>query len=309
VSYQLSEKLINEAKDQLHTLGDWLRWVTSRLDEAEVYFGHGTDNPWDEASALVLPALRLPFDVPESLYPSRITDTEKEVIIQFLIERVNLRKPLAYITGQAYFCGLPFTVDERVLVPRSPIAELIEQRFAQWIEPDSVEAILDLCTGSGCIAIACAYHFPDAFVMGTDISLDALAVAEINVQQHQLEDRLCLLQSDVFDQIPEQQFDIIVSNPPYVDAEDMADLPDEYRKEPELGLASGEDGLDITRKILKQAANYLTEQGILVIEVGNSWPALVEAYPQLDFQWVEFTRGGDGVFVLTREQLIAAGEL
>jgi ribosomal protein L3 glutamine methyltransferase len=308
MSFKLTNELTEEAKQQLHTIGDWLRWVTSRLDEAGVYFGHGTDNPWDEAIALVLPALRLPFDLPESLYQSRITETEKNTIISYLLERINNRKPLAYITGVAYFCGLPFTVDERVLVPRSPIAELIEQRFSRWIEPESVDSILDLCTGSGCIAIACAHQFPEAFVMATDISMDALAVAEINVEQHQLEDRLCLLQSDVFDQIPEQQFDIIVSNPPYVDAEDMSDLPEEYRKEPELGLASGQDGLDITRKILKSAADYLTDKGILVVEVGNSWPALAEAFPQVDFHWVEFSRGGQGVFVLSRQQLLAMNE-
>ncbi len=309
MSYQITQEIMVEAKEQLHTIGDWMRWVTSRLDEAGVFFGHGTDNPWDEAAALILPALRLPFDLPESLYVSRITGNEKDLILGYLEQRINQRKPLAYITGQAYFCGLPFVVDERVLVPRSPIAELIEQRFEQWIDPDSVESILDLCTGSGCIAIACAYHFEEAFVTGTDISADALAVAEINQQQHNLDDRLCLLQSDVFDQIPEQHFDIIVSNPPYVDADDMVDLPDEFRQEPELGLASGNDGLDLTRRILKDAAKYLSEHGILVVEVGNSWPALEQAFPQLDFHWVEFNRGGDGVFVLTREQLLAAGQL
>ncbi len=301
----LPNHFLLEAKSELHTITDWVRWCTSTLQNCNVYFGHGTDNPYDEAIALVLQALNLPFDLPDSLYTSRITSSEKETIVAYMNERVNERKPLAYITHQAWFCGLPFYVDERVLVPRSPIAELIEARFEPWVDSSEVNSILDLCTGSGCIAIACAQHFEEAYVTASDISADALEVAEMNSDFYGLGDRLCLLQSDCFDQIPEQHFDIIVSNPPYVDAEDMDDMPEEFHREPELGLASGDDGLDITRRILASAANYLTEKGILVVEVGNSWPALQEAYPDLDFQWLEFERGGDGVFLLTREQLLA----
>lgn len=292
-----------DARSQLQTIADWLRWCTSQLQQSDVFLGHGTDNPWDESVALVLQSLHLPFDLPDQLYHARLTDVEKQLITERLQARINDRIPLAYLTNQAYFCQLPFYVDERVLVPRSPIAELIENQFAPFIDPAQVHSILDLCTGSGCIAIACATYFEEAFVAASDISTDALEVAEFNIEQHGLQEQMGLLQSDCFDSIPQQPFDIIVSNPPYVDAEDMADIPEEFRKEPELGLSSGVDGLDLTRKILRQANDYLSEQGILVVEVGNSWPALQEAYPDVEFQWLEFERGGDGVFLLTKEQL------
>ncbi len=306
--YQLEDETCEQAANELFTLVDWLRRTTSRLDESGVFFGHGTDNPWDEATALVFQSLNLPFDCPEALYAARLTTAEKSLIIERLQMRINQRVPLAYITNQAFFCGMPFYVDERTLVPRSPIAELIEQKFAAWISSDlEVGAILDMCTGSGCIAIACAHYFPNTFVTATDISEDALEVAAINCEQHGVDDRVCLLQSDCFDQIPEQTFDLIVSNPPYVDADDMSDIPAEFQKEPELGLASGLDGLDLTRRMLNQASKYLNEEGVLIVEVGNSWPALRDAYPELPFEWIEFSRGGEGVFALTREQLVKAG--
>lgn len=295
----------NQALHELHTVADWMRWCTSQLEASDVYFGHGTDNPWDEAVAMVLQALQLPFDCPEFLYNTRLTTSERERILGMLQVRIGERKPLAYITHQAYFCGLPFYVDERVLVPRSPIAELIEAQFSTLLDPSNVGSILDLCTGSGCIAIACAYAFEEAFVQASDISLDALDVANINVQQHGLEERVGLIQSDCFAGfIAGQKFDLIVSNPPYVDAEDLADMPEEFHSEPEIGLGSGADGLDLTRKILQQAADYLTPNGVLVVEVGNSWPALQQTFPDLAFNWLEFERGGDGVFALTREQLV-----
>ncbi len=296
-------KSIEEALDELFSIKDWLRWSTTQLQMSDVYFGHGTDNPLDEAVALVTQTLQLPFGLPDSIYDAKLTSSEKLSLVDALKERIIERKPLAYITNEAYFCELPFYVDERVLVPRSPIAELIQNQFAPFIDAQEVSSILDLCTGSGCIAIACAYEFEDAFVTATDISEEALEVADYNLNQHQLEDRMCLLQSDCFDQIPQQQFDIIVSNPPYVDAEDMSDMPEEFHKEPELGLASGDDGLDLTRRILACAYHYLSEHGILVVEVGNSWPALQDTYPEVEFQWLEFERGGDGVFLLTKEQL------
>jgi len=299
-----SSKHREQALIELHSIADWMRWCTTQMQEAEVYFGHGTDNPWDEAVALVLQALALPFDCPEMLYSTRITTTEKERILSFLSQRIESRKPLAYITNQAYFCGLPFYVDERVLVPRSPIGELIEDRFQNFINPNSVGSILDLCTGSGCIAIACAHYFENAFVLGSDISLDALDVAQLNLEQHGLDERVGFIESNLFERIPsDQPFDIIVSNPPYVDAEDLADMPEEFHQEPEIGLGSGVDGLDLTHQILAQAASYLSEEGVLIVEVGNSWPALQQAYPELEFNWISFERGGDGVFALTRKQL------
>ncbi|MCO7222681.1 50S ribosomal protein L3 N(5)-glutamine methyltransferase [Pleionea sp. CnH1-48] len=301
MSSNFSEHLA-EAQSELHTIRDFLRWTCSRLDEADVFFGHGTDNPWDEAVALILPLLRLPYDCPDELMDTRLTTTEKQRLAQAIKQRVVHRVPVAYLTQQAYFCGLPFYVDERVLVPRSPIGELIERQFTPWVDPQNVHSVLDLCTGSGCIAIACAQYFPEAFVAASDISTDALAVAEYNCQLLESE-HVCLMQSNLFDKIPEQQFDVIVSNPPYVDAEDMADLPDEFRSEPELGLAAGHDGLDLVHIMLQQAHRYLSEHGILIIEVGNSAGALEAAYPDFDFNWIEFERGGHGVFVMTAEEV------
>jgi ribosomal protein L3 glutamine methyltransferase len=233
---------------------------------------------------------------------ARLIRAERERVVANIQRRISERIPAAYITGQAWFAGMPFVVDERVLVPRSPIAELIQKQFSPWLD-EAPQQILDLCTGSGCIGIACAYAFPDAEVQLSDISFDALAVAEENILQHGLEDRVFALQSDLFENLQGQRFDLIVSNPPYVDAEDMASLPQEYHAEPELGLASGVDGLDFTRRLLGGVLDYLSDNGVLVVEVGNSWPALEAAYPQLPFTWVEFERGGHGVFVLTAADL------
>ena len=291
--------------DELLTLRDFIRWGASEFTAAELFYGHGTDNAWDEAEQLVLHAVHLEPPLDGEWLSARLTRPERERVLANLQRRIQERIPAAYITGKAWFTGLPFHVDERVLVPRSPIAELILKRFEPWlIQPP--QRILDLCTGSGCIGIACAYAFPDAEVQLSDISWDALAVAEENIQLHNLEDRVFALQSDGFANLQGQVFDLIVSNPPYVDAEDMASLPDEYHAEPELGLASGEDGLDFTRQLLAQAVDHLTETGLLVVEVGNSWPALASAYPDLPFIWVEFERGGHGVFVLSAQDLRAA---
>ncbi|HHU9712368.1 TPA: 50S ribosomal protein L3 N(5)-glutamine methyltransferase, partial [Escherichia coli] len=224
-----------------------------------------------------------------------------------VIRRVNERIPVAYLTNKAWFCGHEFYVDERVLVPRSPIGELINNKFAGLISKQP-QHILDMCTGSGCIAIACAYAFPEAEVDAVDISPDALAVAEQNIEEHGLIHNVIPIRSDLFRDLPKVQYDLIVTNPPYVDAEDMSDLPNEYRHEPELGLASGTDGLKLTRRILGNAADYLADDGVLICEVGNSMVHLMEQYPDVPFTWLEFDNGGDGVFMLTKEQLLAVRE-
>ncbi len=287
----------------LSSIRDFLRWATSRFNEAGLSYGHGTDSSWDEAVALVLSALHLSHDVDRSVLDARLTQTERDKVCELIERRVSERVPVPYLTHEAWFAGLSFYVDERVLVPRSPIAELIEHQFQPWVDPDQVQTILDLCTGSGCIAIACAKAFPDSEVHASDISTDALAVAKINVLRHEVEDQVILHHADIFTDVPELKYDIIVSNPPYVDAAEMAALPAEYHHEPRLGLAAGEDGLDIALKILKQARHYLSPHGILVVEVGNSEHALIEAFPDVPFTWLEFQRGGGGVFLLTAEQL------
>ena len=292
---------------QLHTVRDFVRWGASYFGEAGIWLGHGTDNAWDEAVVLVCAALHLPMDSNPNILDARLLDTEKQRVLELLERRVTERLPAPYLTGEAWFAGLKFTVDERVLVPRSPLAELIEQDFAPWlrIEP---QRILDLCTGSGCIGIACAYQFPGASVDLSDISPGALAVAELNIAAHQRSEQMRTVHSDGFESI-EGRYDLIVSNPPYVDEADLLSMPEEYRREPALGLASGADGLDFTRLALVQAAEHLTEVGILVMEVGNSWLALAEAYPDLPFTWLELERGGHGVFVLTRDELEAAQDI
>ncbi|CAA0089626.1 50S ribosomal protein L3 glutamine methyltransferase [Zhongshania aliphaticivorans] len=289
---------------ELFTVRDYLRWGISEFGRAGLFFGHGTDNAYDEARVLVAHALNLPFDFTAELLDARLTVAEREQILSLLAQRVNERLPAAYLTKEAWFAGLSFYVDERVLVPRSPMAELIEQGFQPWLSGASPTRILDLCTGSGCIGIACAYLFEEASVDLADISIDALNVADINIARHELSHRVRAVQSDVFDLLDGERYDLIVSNPPYVDAEDIADMPAEYHREPALGLASGLDGLDITRKILRHAASHLNVGGVLVVEVGNSCVALDEAFPQIPFMWLEFERGGHGVFVITREQLL-----
>ena len=295
--------LVDEAVNELQTLQDMLRWTVSRFNAAGLFYGHGTDNAWDEAVALILPTLCLPIDVPAEVRTSRLTRTERQTIAERVMQRINDRTPVAYLTNQATFCGLDFYVDERVLVPRSPIAELIDARFDPFLVNEPTR-IMDLCTGSGCIGIACAYAFPEAEVDIVDISVDALAVAEQNIQDHGLEQQVTPLRSDLLRDVPKDRYDMIVTNPPYVDQEDMDSLPDEFRHEPELGLAAGFDGLDLVRRILANAPDYLKDDGILICEVGNSMIHMEDQYPEIPFMWLEFMNGGHGIFMLTRQQLL-----
>jgi len=289
---------------ELMTLRDWVRWGTSALNDAQVCFGHGTDNALDESLLLVLSALNLDHDLPDSYLDTRLISTEKNRIAQFFERRLTDQVPAAYITEQARFCGLTFYVNENVLVPRSPIAELIQYGFEPWLVQEPVLNILDLCTGSGCIGIACAYAFEDAQVDLGELSSAAVLVAQTNIDLHELDDRVSVIESDLFKNIPEnKKYDLIVSNPPYVSIKEMKTLPAEYLNEPEMGLVAGDDGMDIVKQILVQARNYLNDDGLLVVEVGDSLGLLMDKYPDVDFLWPEFKMGGHGVFVLTAMQL------
>ena len=298
---------LDEPTKDLHTMLDMVRWSTSRFNDAELFFGHGTDNAWDEAVTLVLHALHLPHSIFEQtsdqLFAARLTRSEKEKVVDLVLRRVQERLPLPYITGEAWFCGMPFHVDERVLIPRSPIAELIQQDFEAWLPTPPTHA-LDLCTGGGCIAIAIAAQFENCQVDALDISDDALAVADMNIQAHQLSDRVFPIKSDLFSAVVSQKYDLIVTNPPYVDAEDMADLPDEFNHEPELALAAGDDGLDLVETILREAPDHMTENAWLFVEVGNSLVHMETRFPGLTVDWIEFANGGSGVFAVDRARLV-----
>lgn len=289
--------------DTLDTIRDYIRYATSRFNEAGLFFGHGTDNAWDEAFQLVLHTVHLPHDIPPTVLDAKLTQKEQLAILALINERVEKRVPLPYLIHQAWFAGLSFYVDNRVLIPRSPVAELIEQRFAPWIAEENINSVLDLCTGSGCIAIATAHYLPEATVHASDISQDALEVARINLLRHHLENNVTLLHSDLFNALPKKQYDVIISNPPYVDEYDMSSLPPEYQHEPILGLQAGRDGLACVDIILKQAKEYLSPHGILIVEVGNSEEALIAKYPSIGFIWPEFARGDGGVFILERKDL------
>lgn len=281
-----------------------MRFTVSRFNEAELYFGHGTDNAWDEAAYLLLHSLHLPIDRLDPFMEARLTSAEKARALQIIQQRIETRVPAAYLTHEAWLGEHRFYVDQRVIVPRSHIAELLEDQLSPWVEdPWAIDRVLDLCTGSGCLAILAAIAFPEAQVEAVDLSGDALAVARRNVADYGLESRVELIQSDAFSGITGRRYDVIISNPPYVNAESMASLPQEYRQEPELALASGDDGLDFTRIILQNAATHLNPNGVLIVEIGNNREALETAFPEIPFVWLDTAAGDDFVFLLRREDL------
>ena len=298
------DTLFRQAESSLHTLRDFLRFAVSRFQQAGLVFGHGSDNAHDEAAYLILHTLHLPLDMLEPYLDAVLLADEKTELLGKLRERIEQRVPVAYITQHARQGDFDFYVDERVIVPRSFIYELLGGPLSPWIEyPELVHRALDLCTGSGCLAIQMAAHYPAAQIDAVDISLDALEVAAVNVEDYGLQERIQLVHTDLFEGL-EGTYDLIVSNPPYVDAESVDALPEEYLHEPELALGSGEDGLDATREILLQAAKFLNPRGVLLVEIGHNRDVLEREYPELPFVWLD-TSGGDGfVFLLTREQLL-----
>ncbi len=290
----------------LVTPGELIEWGAGQMCSQGVFFGHGTANAFDEARVLVCAALGLSVNVAPARLDTALDDAQKRAVVELLMRRIIERVPAPYLTREAWFCGLRFHVDERVLVPRSPIAEWIECGFAPWIDPDTVRRVLDVGTGSGCIAVACAFAFDAAEVVALDICAAALAVARINIETHGVGDRVTLVRCDLLDGV-RGRYDLIVSNPPYVDAAALAAMPPEYRREPVLGLAAGEDGLDCVRRILRGAGELLSEDGVLVVEVGASRDALEAEFPALPFVWLDLARGGENVFLLGATDLPRTG--
>lgn len=290
--------------DELITLRDWLRYAVSRFNEAGLFFGHGCDNAYDEAVWLIMHTLHLPHDRLEPFLDARLTQAERLAVHNILQQRIAKRLPTAYLTNQAWLGEFSFYVDERVIVPRSYFANLLEDEFAPWIDsPERVVRALDLCTGSGCLAILMAITFPEAHVDAIDLSLDALAVAQRNITGYALEERVTAIESDLFNALGNRRYDLIVSNPPYVTSAAMAALPQEYRHEPTLALAAGEDGLDIVRRILAEAARHLNPGGLLAVEVGHNRHLVEEAFPELPLTWIDTAGGDEKIFIIHREQL------
>ncbi len=292
----------------LLSIQDFIRWGASRFAEAGLVYGHGTDNALDEGAELVLFALHLPSNLPDTYRSCRLTPSERCAVLALLERRIEERRPVAYLTQRTRFAGLDLVVNEDVLIPRSPIAELIERGFAPWVDPAAVRRVLDLGTGSGCIGIAAAVYLPDAAVDLVDNSAAALRIAGTNAERHRVADRVELIESDLFDALGGRRYDVIVSNPPYVSDREFTALPEEYHFEPRHGLAGGSSGLDLVLPILARAGDHLNPDGVLIVEVGTAAEALVERCPDVAFLWLEFDRGGDGVFLLTKAQLEASAE-
>ncbi len=301
----MTSDLFEQAQNELSTLRDLMRFAVSRFTEANLFFGHGSDNAWDEAAYLLLHSLNLPLDRLDPFMDARLTRAERTTALEIIRRRITERLPAAYLTKEAWLGDFRFYVDERVIVPRSHIAELLSEQLNPWVnDPWAVERVLDMCTGSGCLAILAAEAFPEAAVDAVDLSPDALAVARINVDNYDLRERVRLIPSDAFSAIPGEKYDVIISNPPYVNAKSMAALPDEYRREPEMALASGEDGLDFARVLLTEAAQHLTPEGILVVEIGHNKDEVERAFPRLSFVWLDTSAGDRFVFMLRRKDLI-----
>jgi ribosomal protein L3 glutamine methyltransferase len=296
--------MYSEAKIQFSTLRDLLRFAVSRFNEAGLFFGHGLTSAYDEAVYLILHTLHLPLDQLEPFLDARLTAAELGQVLHIIERRAIERIPIAYLTKEAWLGDFNFYVDERVIVPRSFIAELLHERLAPWVEePDGIHSALDLCTGSACLAVLLAHAFGNAIIDATDISQEALEVARKNVSSYNLEHRINLVQSDLFAELAGRRYDLIISNPPYVGAASMAVLPEEYHHEPRNALASGADGLEATRAILRSAASHLTDQGLLIVEIGHNRETLERAFPQTPFTWLETSAGDEFVFLLKSEQL------
>ena len=290
--------------EELFTIRDWLRFSVSRFEESEIFFGHGTDNAYDEAVWLIMSALHLPHDTLHNFLDARITESERKQLSHLIERRISERIPTAYLLREAWLQGFKFYVDERVIVPRSFIAELLEDGLQAWIEyPELIHSAADICTGSGCLGVLLANAFPDAAIDVVDISKDAIAVSNINIANYGLQERVQAIESDMFSALKGKKYDLIISNPPYVDAPSMAMLPREYQIEPQLALGSGAAGLDHTHTILREAAKHLNDNGILVVEIGHNRDALIDAYPNLPFTWLDTTSGDEFVFLLSKQQL------
>ena len=292
----------------MQTAENWLEYCAGEMKRAGVFFGHGTDNEHDEAAWMLLHVLRQPLDGSFEHWQVVLNEAQQEELKRLLGRRISERRPLAYLTGEARFCGLDFIVTPQVLIPRSPLAELIAEKFSPWLKREDGSRVLDMCTGGGCIAIAMAVYMPECRVDAVDISMEALAIAAQNSARHAVADRVRLIHSDLFAALGKTTYDLIVSNPPYISAAVFEQLPAEYRAEPSTGLVSGEDGLDIVLKILDAAPGYLKQRGILIVEVGESAETLQEILPRVPFFWLDFHTGGDGIFLLEYDQLIACRE-
>lgn len=292
------------ATDELLTIRDWIRYAVSRFEASDVFYGHGTDNAYDEAVWLIFSGLHLPMDTLNNFLDARITSAERNKLADFIEQRISKHTPTAYLLKEAWLQGLKFYVDERVLIPRSFIAELLAEGLSAWIEfPEMVESAADICTGSGCLGVLLASTYPNAAIDVIDISQDAIDVANINIANYGLQEQITAIKSDMFSALKGKKYDLIISNPPYVDAPSMAALPLEYQNEPQLALGSGDAGLDHTHTILLEAANHLNDEGILIVEIGHNRDALEAAYPNIIFNWLETSSGNEFVFLLTKSQL------